>query len=204
MLVRSLAALGVVAIFGAACSAAAVSGVPRDGGNGGHTDASTRQDARDAHAEASVVVEAGKARDAGSDAGAAHEGDASDASEAAMPGDASLACDSAVTWAEIWGGIFGPSGTSSCTGVQCHTNVQAGFLCGTTAVVCYHGMVAAGLVTPGVAAPSSVLIDPQVSPLCGVSPSGDMPELPPPLGVCVTDAQVAEIAGWLSCGAVMN
>jgi hypothetical protein len=31
-----------------------------------------------------------------------------------------------------------------------------------------------------------------------------MPEVPPPIEFCVTDAQVSDIEAWLGCGAPMN
>jgi hypothetical protein len=60
-------------------------------------------------------------------------------------------------------------------------------------------MVSDGLVTPGANAPSSSLVDPNTSPLCGTL-GGDMPKN----GTCVTAAQINEIQAWLACGAPDN
>jgi hypothetical protein len=179
------ASVGCSAASGGADAADARSGATADAG-----DARARTDAR-------------VARDAGRDAG--DSPDASDAADAhSSLSDSAIPCDSAVTWTGLFNGIFGPSGTSSCTGEDCHSTGQAGFACAPPAKACYAGMVDFGLVTPGPHAPSSVLVNPDTSPLCGVSPGGDMPELPPPLAYCVTDAQVVEIQAWLSCGAPAN
>lgn len=101
-----------------------------------------------------------------------------------------------VTWTQIYGTIFGPQGTSSCSrNGGCHTIVKDGFKCGTTKGTCYAGFVSSGMVTPGAAAPSSDLGTTVLSPLCG-SLGGSMPKD----GKCVTAAQVEQIKAWLSNG----
>jgi hypothetical protein len=105
-----------------------------------------------------------------------------------------------VTWTKIYGDIFGPSGTSSCTvNGGCHTNTKGGFKCGTSKSTCYTGFVNAGYVTPGSGAASSALVDPNQSPLCGTL-GGNMPQV----GACVTSAQINEIKSWLADGAQNN
>ena len=100
----------------------------------------------------------------------------------------------------LYNAVFGPSGTSSCArGGGCHTHIQSGFRCGTTKVSCYAGLVAAGLVTTGANASSSVIADPMQSPLCG-NLGGNMPKV----GACVTDAEIGEIRSWLASGAPDN
>ncbi len=104
-----------------------------------------------------------------------------------------------MTWTTIYDTIFGPSGTSTCSGSGCHTKSQSGFTCGSSATSCYTGMVNAGLVTAGSGASSSQLVDPSTSPLCGTL-GGDMPKG----HACVTAAQITEIKCWLSAGAPDN
>ncbi|MFS8071602.1 MAG: hypothetical protein ACMG6S_34975 [Byssovorax sp.] len=103
---------------------------------------------------------------------------------------------SVVTWTQIYGTIFGPQGTSSCSknGV-CHTVTKDGFKCGTTKDTCYAGFVSSGMVIPGAAAASSDLVTTVLSPLCGPL-GGTMPMD----GKCTTAAQVAQIKAWLSNG----
>src|SRR5690348_9888310 len=73
-----------------------------------------------------------------------------------------------VSWTLLYNTVFGPNSTSSCSANGgCHTNVQNGFKCGKTKASCYDGMVQAGLIDPGEDAPSSRLVDPGKSPLCG-------------------------------------
>jgi hypothetical protein len=105
-----------------------------------------------------------------------------------------------VTWTQLYNGIFGPSGTSSCVaGGGCHTVLQGGFKCGTSKSSCYNGIVGSGLVTTGAQAPSSVIADPAQSPLCG-SLGGNMPKG----GTCVTSTQIQQIKSWLADGAPNN
>jgi hypothetical protein len=105
-----------------------------------------------------------------------------------------------VTWTLLYNTVFGPNGTSNCSANGgCHTAIQNGFKCGTTKASCYDGMVSAGLVTPGSDASSSILVDPQDSPLCG-SLGGTMPKT----GQCVSDAQIDKIQAWLAAGAPNN
>lgn len=102
-----------------------------------------------------------------------------------------------VTWTDLYDTIFGQSGSSNCAkNGGCHTSSQSGFKCGTSKAACYNGMVSAGLVTPGADASSSVLVDPQSSPLCGAL-GGNMPKG----GTCVTGSQVQQIKAWLANGA---
>jgi hypothetical protein len=103
----------------------------------------------------------------------------------------------AVTWTQIYNGVFGPSGSSSCVkGGGCHTFAQSGFKCGTSKDTCYNGIVASGYVNPGAGAASSDLVNPSSSPLCG-SLGGNMPKG----GGCVSAAHLADIKSWLSAGA---
>jgi hypothetical protein len=105
-----------------------------------------------------------------------------------------------VTWTELYAGIFGPTGTSSCSlNGGCHTGTNYPFSCGTTATSCFTGLVNVGLITPGANASSSTLVDPNSSPLCGTL-GGTMPQS----GACVTDAQIAQIKAWLATGAPDN
>ncbi|MFO0658720.1 MAG: hypothetical protein U0165_02645 [Polyangiaceae bacterium] len=104
-----------------------------------------------------------------------------------------------VTWTQLYNEVFGPTGTSHCTGSSCHTNLKGGFKCGTTKDTCYTGFVNAGLVSPGSSASSSVIVDPAQSPLCGTL-GGSMPQG----GTCVTSAQITEIKSWLADGAQNN
>jgi hypothetical protein len=109
----------------------------------------------------------------------------------------------ASTWTDIYNGVFGPSGTSTCSGSSCHTSSRSGFACGSTKTTCYNGFVSAGYVTPGAGASSSALVDPTQSPLCastGTGLSGNMP-----IGhSCVTKAQLTQIKSWLAAGAQNN
>lgn len=102
-----------------------------------------------------------------------------------------------VSWTLLYNTVFGPNSASSCSANGgCHTNSQNGFKCGKTKDSCYEGMVAAALVTPGPDAPSSRIVDPEKSPLCG-SLGGTMPKT----GKCVSDSQIAKIQSWLAAGA---
>jgi hypothetical protein len=113
---------------------------------------------------------------------------------------ASSSGTSAVTWTELYNGVFGTSGTSNCAlSSACHLHTQSGFQCGTTKTTCYDGLVSAGLVMPGAGASSSVLVTSGQSPLCG-SLGGNMPRQ----GACVTSAQLAQIQAWLGSGAPDN
>jgi hypothetical protein len=105
-----------------------------------------------------------------------------------------------VTWTELYNTIFGPKGTSPCTGGSCHTGSRSGFACGTTAASCCQGLINAGYVVQGSGATGSPLTDPAQSCLCGVAGSGNMPKNYP----CVTKAQVMEINAWLATGAPCN
>jgi hypothetical protein len=106
---------------------------------------------------------------------------------------------SGVTWTSIYNSVFGPSGTSTCAGSGCHSSSQSGFTCGSSKTTCYNGFVNSGLITPGANAPSSALVDPNQSPLCGVL-GGNMP-----IGhSCVTSAQITTIKSWLAAGAANN
>jgi hypothetical protein len=104
-----------------------------------------------------------------------------------------------VTWTTLYNTVFGPSGTSHCTGSNCHTNTQSGFKCGTSKATCYTGMINSGLVTAGAGASSSSLVDPSTSPLCG-SLGGNMPKG----GTCISASVLAEIQSWLASGAPNN
>jgi hypothetical protein len=95
--------------------------------------------------------------------------------------------------------MFGPSGTSTCAGGGCHTINQSGFACGTTATSCYNGFINSGYLVTGSSAPSSPLVDPTQSCLCG-SLGGNMPKG----GTCITAAQLTKIQTWLACGAPDN
>jgi hypothetical protein len=106
----------------------------------------------------------------------------------------------AVTWTEIYDTVFGPSGTSTCSGGSCHTNSRNGFACGTTATSCYQGLVNAGYITSSGGASSSALVEPSQSPLCGNGFSGNMPRN----HSCITAAQLTEIKAWLATGAPDN
>lgn len=106
---------------------------------------------------------------------------------------------SGVTWTDLYNNVFGPSGTSTCTGSSCHTSTKSGFKCGTSKSTCYTGLVSSGWVTPGANASSSPFVDPAQSPLCG-SLGGNMP-----IGhSCVTTTQVNQIKQWLAAGAPNN
>jgi hypothetical protein len=104
-----------------------------------------------------------------------------------------------VTWTQLYTEIFGPGGTSDCTGGGCHTNSKGGFKCGTTKASCYTGIVNTPYVNPGANAGASAITVANQSPLCG-SLNGNMPQG----GTCVTSAQVAEIQSWLDAGAQNN
>jgi hypothetical protein len=107
----------------------------------------------------------------------------------------------APTWTQLYDGIFGPTGSSSCSlNGGCHTTNQGGFTCGTTSDTCYTGLVNAGLIAPGGSAATSVLVDPSASPLCTPTLGGTMP----PQGACPTTAQIAQIQAWLATGAPEN
>jgi hypothetical protein len=107
---------------------------------------------------------------------------------------------SATTWTQLYNGIFGPSGTSSCVaGGGCHTTSQSGFKCGTSKSSCYSGIVSSGLVTTGSGAPGSALVTAGYSPLCG-SLGGNMPQG----GTCVSSTKLAQIKSWLAAGAPNN
>ena len=97
--------------------------------------------------------------------------------------------------------MFGPSGTSTCTGSSCHTGSQSGFTCGSSKTTCYNGFVNAGYITPGASAGSSALLDPAQTCLCGGSNlTGNMPKG----HACITAAQEAQIQAWLNSGAPDN
>jgi hypothetical protein len=96
--------------------------------------------------------------------------------------------------------MFGPSGSSSCTGSSCHTSSRGGFACGSSKTTCYNGFVNSGYVTPGTNASSSPLVDPAQSPLCG-SLGGNMP---PGSGSCISSSQLTSIKSWLAAGAPNN
>ena len=106
-----------------------------------------------------------------------------------------------VTWTEIYNQVFGPSGTSPCSGSGCHTTSRSGFACGTTAASCCQGLINAGYIVQGSMASTSPLTDPSQSCLCNVATfGGNMPRNWP----CVTKAQVALINAWLATGAPCN
>jgi hypothetical protein len=127
-------------------------------------------------------------------------GSTSSSSSSSSSTSSSTSSGGGVTWTQLYNGIFGPTGTSSCVaGGGCHTFTQSGFKCGTSKSTCYTGMVNAGLVTPGSSASSSTLADPATSPLCG-SLGGSMPKG----GTCVTSSQVNQIKSWLASGAPNN
>jgi hypothetical protein len=112
----------------------------------------------------------------------------------------STSSSSGVTWTEIYNGVFGPSGTSTCTGSSCHTNSRSGFKCGTSASTCYTGFVSDGYVTAGSSASSSAIVDPSQTCLCGSGLSGNMPKG----HACLTAAQITQIKTWLAAGAPNN
>jgi hypothetical protein len=105
-----------------------------------------------------------------------------------------------VTWTQIYNTMFGPSGTSTCTGSSCHTGSRSGFACGNSPSSCWNGFVAAGYIdnqTPS----NTLLVDPAQSCLCGSGLSGNMPKFP---HSCLTSAQVSEIKSWIAAGAQNN
>ncbi len=105
-----------------------------------------------------------------------------------------------ITWTQLYNGVFGPTGTSACTGSSCHTNTKSGFKCGTSKTTCYNGFVSSGYITPGANASSSPLIDPAQSCLCG-SLGGNMPAGSAP---CITNTQLTQLKSWLASGAPNN
>lgn len=81
----------------------------------------------------------GSGADAGPDTGRGPGHDAGpDAAGAAAP-----------TWTQIYAQYMGPGTPGHCSGTGgCHTNLRAGFKCGTSKSECYQGLVQAGLVKP--------------------------------------------------------
>jgi hypothetical protein len=105
------------------------------------------------------------------------------------------------TWTELYNGVFGQSGTSTCNAVGgCHQSSKGGFTCGTTKTTCYNGFVSAGWITPGASASQSPLVDPSQSCLCG-SLGGNMPRSP---GHCPSSTDVQNLKSWLATGAPDN
>jgi hypothetical protein len=105
----------------------------------------------------------------------------------------------ATTWTEIYTTYFGPTGTANCSrNGGCHTNTKKGFKCGNDKTTCYNGLKTKGLISPGPNAGSSVLGDPNTSPLCGTL-GGNMP--PQGSGTCLNSAAVQKLDSWLKNGA---
>lgn len=134
-----------------------------------------------------------------SGSGSSSSGSSSSSSGSSSSSSSSGSSSSGVTWTTLYDTIFGPTGTSNCTGTSCHATGQMGFTSGTTKASCYTGMVNKGLITPGANASSSELVTPGSSPLCG-SLGGNMPLV----GPCLTDAQLTEVKSWLATGAPDN
>ncbi len=68
------------------------------------------------------------------------------------------------TWTTVYRKYFGAGTPGHCGNTNCHNTSRAGFRCGPTKDTCYEGLVGAGLLDATKPA-SSVLIDPQASPL---------------------------------------
>lgn len=99
------------------------------------------------------------------------------------------------TWTDLYNKQFGPGTPGHCSGTGgCHTNLKAGFKCGTNKNDCFNGLVAAGLVNPS-APEKSAIADENVSPLVWLG--GGMPldsAEPNPAGV-------AALKAWVAAGA---
>jgi hypothetical protein len=121
---------------------------------------------------------------------------APDAGPEAGP-DAALG-SAAPTWTQIYAQYIGPGSPGHCSGTGgCHTNVRAGFKCGTTKSECYQGLVQAGLVKTVNGAQSPIGIVGQ-SPLVWLG--GGMPldnASPNPTGA-------AAVKAWVAAGAQDN
>jgi hypothetical protein len=125
---------------------------------------------------------------AGTDAGAP------DATADAQPDVVSVGA--APTWTQIYAQYIGPGTPGHCSGTGgCHTNLRAGFKCGTTKSECYAGLVAAGLVSTTNGAQSPIGI-PGQSPLVwlggGMPLDNDAPNA----------AGAAAVQAWVAAGAL--
>src|SRR5262249_29879922 len=78
----------------------------------------------------------------------------------------------ALTYTELFAQFFAPGTPGHCATAGCHADPGHNvWLCGTTKDSCYNGMVQVGLVDPA-HPPASMIVDPTLSPLTWIDPTG--------------------------------
>jgi hypothetical protein len=107
----------------------------------------------------------------------------------------------APTYSFLYDHYFADGTPGHCAKSGCHlgTPVVHVWVCGATKETCYAGMVRVGLVNPN-DPPSSLIIDPNNSPLSWFNPNGPMPKDSPGPNPAGRDA----ISAWVLAGALDN
>lgn len=118
------------------------------------------------------------------------------AAEASSSNDASTAA--APTWTQLYAQYFAAGTPGHCSGTGgCHTNLRAGFKCGTNKADCYTGLVNAGLIDPANPSQSSI-ISSSSSPLAWFGGSMPLDNATP------NPSAAAAVKAWVLAGAQNN